>query len=205
MKNKIERTLFWFKVDEGELLHLNEKYFAIATLLNRLLNDRYRSDPIKFINIYFANNKYYEKYPAIPSDYVHYFKKNGGTLAYYGLFDLTKFNSLSVQRQNDYIWEKACRYLEYAAISIKNNDLIDAVRHAFQGGKEIHLNPDYRLVESEVIIYGQLLKAAIWVNFKADGMYSKMTLEKGDQIIFEKSIDETKMGLSFFFLKCIKV
>lgn len=65
-------------------------------------------------------------------------------------------------------------------------------------GTEINLNPDYRMVEADINVSGQPLKASVWVNFKEDGMYAKLTLEKSGEIVFEKGIDRTKKGVEFF-------
>ena len=192
---KIDRTLFWFKDGEIEFLDLNERFFSLGTLLNRLLNEKYDGKKIEFINIDFSSEKTYKLYPKLPKSDAYYY---GGHLRYYGTFDFDEFSRLSDEEQNKFIWEKACDYLSSSAKSIKNKKLLEACDYACKKGLELELNADYRMVEKDVVLFNQPLKASVWVNFKKDGMHSKFTLEKDNTIIFEKEIDKTKNGVEFF-------
>jgi len=192
---KIDRTLFWFKDGDLELLELNERFFGFGTLLNRLLNEKYEGKKIEFINIDFATEKTYELYPKLPKSDAYYY---GGHLRYYGLFNTDEFSKLNIEEQNKLIWSKACDYLISSAKSIKNKKLIDACDYASKRGLELNLNADYRMVEKDIELFNQPMKAAVWVNFKKEGMYSKFTLEKENKIVFEKEIDKTKNGIEFF-------
>lgn len=192
---KIDRTLCWFKDGDEMLIALNEDFFGLGTLLNRLLNDRYDGKKIKFINLDFATDKTYELHPNLPKEDAYYY---GGHLRYYGVFNKEQFSSLSWTEQQKYVWDKACQYLCKSAQSIKNKKLLEAAEYAYEKGIEINLNPDYRMVETSINVSGQQLKASVWVNFKEDGMYSKLTLEKEEEIVFEKEIDRTKKGVEFF-------
>lgn len=78
---------------------------------------------------------------------------------------------------------------------------MEATEYAYQKGLEMDLNPDYRMVESEITIFNKNLKAAIWVNFKENGMFSKFTLEDAsNNIIFERNISGTQKGVEFFLV-----
>lgn len=191
----IDRTLFWFKDGDEMLIALNEDFFGLGTLLNRLLNARYDGKKIKFINLDFATNKTYELHPNLPKETAYYY---GGHLSYYGLFNKEQFSSLNWTERQKCIWDKAHQYLCKSAQSIKNKKLLEAAEYAYEKGIEIDLNPDYRLVETNINVSGQQLKASVWVIFKEDGMYSKLTLEKEEEIVFEKDIDKTKKGVEFF-------
>jgi hypothetical protein len=195
MKNKIDRTLIWFSDDSERLYDLGDDFFGISSLLNRLLNQVYDGKKIKFINIYFATKEKYINLPVIPLNYVHHY---GGHIAYHGLIDFSEFNKLKKAEQKNFIWKQACNYLQVCAKSIKNDSLLKAVEYAYNKGLDLNLNPDYRMVEKDINLYGQNIKASVWVNFKQDGMYSKFTLEKDNQIIFEKDIDSTKKGVEIF-------
>ncbi|MHA3789598.1 hypothetical protein ACX0HA_15410 [Flavobacterium hauense] len=190
----IERTLFWFN-DKESLININDDFFGIGILLNRLLNEIYNGKKIKFINIEFNTEETYNLYPIMPKDSPYYY---GGHLTYYGIFDLSEFNTLSIEGKTKYIWDKAYHYLTKSAEEMKNRDLLEAAKYAYNKGLKIGLNPDYRIVETDVIISGETIKAAVWINFKEDGMYSTFTLEKEGFIIFEKNIDKTKKGIEFF-------
>ena len=54
---KIDRTLFWFIDGENQLNLVNDDFFGIATLLNRLMNETYDGKKIKFINIEFSTDR----------------------------------------------------------------------------------------------------------------------------------------------------
>jgi hypothetical protein len=192
---KIERTLFWFKDGNEILTSLNNDFFALGTLLNRLLNQGYDGKKIKFININFFTSKTYELFPVLPMDQPYYF---GGHLTYYGVFDRHAYDELTPVEQKTCVWENAHRYLCKAAEAMRNDQLLSAAESAYRVGIENKLNPDYRMVEIEINIKGHLFRASVWVNFKEDGMYSKLTLEQGGRIVFEKDIDATKKGVEFF-------
>lgn len=191
----IDRTLFWFEDGNEMLTTINEDFFGLGTLLNRLLNDRYDGKKIKFINIYFSTERTYELNTHLTKDEPYYY---GGHLQYYGVLDKERFSSLSWTERQKYVWDKARQYLCKSAQSIKNKKLLEAAEYAYEKGIEINLNPDYRMVETDINVSGQQLKASVWVNFKEDGMYSKLTLEKEEEIVFEKDIDKTKKGVEFF-------
>lgn len=191
----IDRTLFWFEDGNEMLTTFNEDFFGLGTLLNRLLNDRYDGKKIKFINIYFSTERTYELNTHLPKDEPYYY---GGHLQYYGVLDKERLSLLSWIERKKYIWDKAHRYLCKSAQSIKNKKLMEAAEYAYEKGIETNLNPDYRMVETDINVSGQQLKASVWVNFKEDGMYSKLTIEKKEEIVFEKDIDKTKNGVEFF-------
>ncbi len=194
---KIDRTLFWFRDGNETLLILNENFFALGILLNRLLNENYSGKKIKFINIDFSTLKTYELHSKLPKNDVYFYT---GHLRYYGTFDVIKFNALSEYEQKLFIWERAFEYLQASAKAISSKSLSDAIEYAYNKGLEINLNPDYRMIESNVVIFGKPVKASIWINFRADGMHSKLTLEIDERIIFEKDIDKAKNGIEFFLV-----
>lgn len=191
----IERTLFWFIDGNEQLLRLNERYFALGNLLNRLLNETYDGKKIKFINMYFRTEETYKLHPRSVRHYLHFY---GGHLNYDDVFELSIFNKLKKEDQDSMIWKRAFEILQESSISIKNNSLLTASEYAYKKGIDIGLNPDYRMIEADVIIYDEPIRASVWVNFRSDGMYSKLTLEKDGIVFFEKDIDSTKNGIEFF-------
>lgn len=191
----IDRTLIWFGDEEGMISQLNNYYFGMSTMLNRLLNEYYTGKKIKFINILFGTKEKYLKFPAIPMNYTHYY---AGHLHYYGHIDLKEFYSIDENEQPEYIWREVHNCLKEAAISIKNKNLLEAINYAYQEGLERQLNPDYRTLEKDVVLYEQTFKASVWINFKNYEMSSKFRLEKNGVIILEQDIDKTKSGVEFF-------
>lgn len=192
---KIKRTLFWFEDGDKVLTGLNEDFFGLAILLNRLLNEKYNGKNIKFLNIYFSTEKTYQSTPHIKRGSAYFY---GGHMHCYGEFDEEQFHSLGWPERQKFIWDKAYHYLCEAAKFLKNEELLNATEYANKKGIELNLDPDYRLVEAELDVCGQKLKASVWVDFRKDGMYSKFTLEKGTEIVFEMPIDKTKNGVEFF-------
>lgn len=195
MKTKIDRTLFWFNDGREDLHYLHEKFYGLAHLLNRLLNEKYDGKKLKFINFEFNTEKTYELFSVTPKNTPFY---SGGHLKYNGVFDINEFMKLSWSEQSKFVWERAHQYFIESAQLMKNTDLAKAADYAYHKGLENNLNPDFRAVDSEIILSGKPIRASVWIVFKEDGMYSKLTLEENDNIIFEKYIDKTKNGIGFF-------
>jgi hypothetical protein len=191
----IERLMFWFKDGDEQLISINEDFFGIAVLLNRLLNDNYDGKKIKFINLNFFTKRTYELHSVLPIDTPYYY---GGHLTYYGLFDVNQFNVLNWNEKKRYVWEKACDYIKKSAEFTKNKKLFDALEFAYLKGIAGKLNPDYRLLALNIDVYNQQLNVSLWINFKEDGLYSKLVIENDTGIIFEKQIDRTHKGVEFF-------
>ncbi len=192
---KIDRTLCWFKDGDEQLLSLADSFFGLSHLLNRLLNDRYDGKKIKFINLYFYTNETYNLYPILPKCTPYYY---GGHLKYYGSFDKNQFLSLGHKEQENFVWEKAHRYLLEAASMMKNTQLADAAEYAYKKGLEIELNTDLPVLETDLTVFGKNIKACVWIIFKADGMYSKFVLEQDGNVIFSRDLDRTELGIEVF-------
>ena len=192
---KIGRTLFWFRDGSERIQHLSGQFFGLGTLLNRLLNEKYDGKKIPFINLEFYTEKTYELFPAVPKN-THYY--SGGDLQYYGWFDKDEFMKLSWSGQSVFLWERGCQYLRESAQLMKNKDLTEAVDYAYHQGHAMELNPDFRAVDTEIVLSGQKIRASVWIVFKEERMYSKLTLEQDGTVIFEKNIDQTANGVEFF-------
>lgn len=191
----IERTLFWFKDGDEQLMSINEDFFGVSTLLNRLLNEKYDGKKIKFINLDFSTNMTYELHPALPKDTSYHY---GGHLRYYGVLDLAKFNLLNWSKKKHYVWERAYDYIKKSAEATKNKKLLDAVEYAYSKGIEKNLNPDFRLLDIIINISNHQFRSSLWIIFKEDGMYSKLSIENDAEVVFEREIDKTQKGVEFF-------
>jgi len=192
---RIERTLFWFKDGDEQLSSLDEDFFGISTLLNRLLNEKYVGKKIKFINIDFSTNKTYELHPVLPKDTSYYY---GGHLRYYGLFDIAQFNVLNWNDKKHYVWERAYDYIKKSAAATSNEKLSDAIEYAYSKGLEEGLNPDYRILDMNIKVNSQPFRVSLWITFGEDGMHSKLSIENDTEVLLEKEIDKTKKGIEFF-------
>ena len=134
-------------------------------------------------------------HPQAPKYYTHFYN---GHLSYDDVFDLEFFTTLTEIEQDQFIWKRAYEILTEISESIKNIELKRSIKIAYNEGLQKSLNPDYKLVEKEIVLFGQNMDASIWVNFKSDGMYSKFALDNRDGNLFEKYIDKVKNGIEFF-------
>jgi hypothetical protein len=98
----------------------------------------------------------------------------------------------------EYIWKRSCESLKLVAKKAKNQELAFAIECAYKRGVDLHLNPDYKVFESSVELYGTRMMAAIWYNFSEESISSKLVIEKNDKVVFEKHLDSTKNGTEFF-------
>jgi hypothetical protein len=192
---RIERTLFWFRDRDEELSELHERFYGLGFFLNRLLNEVYGGKKIKFININFTSPETFIKFPVVKKNSTDYYR---GHMNCHVEFQVKEFVSLDYDQQKKSIWHRAFEFLISSAVFLKNQELEKAVNYAYAKGLEQNLNPDYKMVEADVVIHGEQLKAALWVNFREDGMYANLTLEREGQLLFQKNIDKTKNGIGFF-------
>ncbi|WP_342333216.1 hypothetical protein [Pedobacter sp. FW305-3-2-15-E-R2A2] len=196
--NRIERILFWFKDGEVPLNQLTSKYFGLATLLKNLINLRYTGKKIKFVNLNFSSKRTFELYPGVAENHVHYYRGQGGHLAFYGVLNFHDFNALNEDEKTHFLWEEAHRVLSICAKSTKNDSLLEANDFAYRRGIETNFNTNYQLMEREIVLYGCTLKASIWIQFKNDGMEAYFTLEDNGKLRFKKFIDDAALGAEFF-------
>lgn len=197
MKTTIQRTLFWFQDGEEELTFLNDRFFPLGNLMNRLLSEVYNGKKIKFINLNFRTEKTYKLFPEVSKHWSHFY---GGLLRRNDVFDIDSFYRKGEGEQNIFIWECAYKALCKASEETKNMELLKASNYAYRKGLVINLNADYKMIEAEAVLHGEQLQAAVWVHFYPgkDRMYSKFTLEKEGAVILEKDLDEARLGIEFF-------
>jgi len=194
----VKRTLFFFHDGDKALVEFDNKYFPLAILLNRLLSERYFKKKVSFINISFRTEETYKLHPQAQKHYIHNY---GGMLSYDDVFDLRSFISKNEEERKVFIWKRAYEVLCEAAIATKNDEFLEACEYAYNKGIELELNPDYKMIEAEVVLHGVPVNAAVWVNFHKDLMSSKLTLEKDNVVLFEKhigSVGSSELGTEFF-------
>ncbi|WP_276482724.1 hypothetical protein [Paraflavitalea pollutisoli] len=194
---RIGRTLFWFSDGDEQLVSVNDDFFGIGTLLNRLLNEKYDGRKITFINLHFYPDKTFALHPIIPKDAPYYY---GGHLSYYGWYNLKLFNLMNWNEKKLFVWEKGFAYLKQSAEFTKNEKLLEAAQYAYSKGLEMNLNPDYRLLDLDFDVSGQKFRASLWINFEDDGMSSLLSVEKDTTVIFEKPIDKSRKGIEYFLV-----
>lgn len=191
MKSTIERTLFWFTDGDDQLLPLLDKFSPLALLLNRLLSNKYNGKKIKFINLNFRTEETYRLYPQADKYYLSFY---GGHFNYDDVFNLQFFRTLKEEKQKKFLWQRAYEIIREAALKLENVALLEAVEYAYQKGLEIGLNPDFKAVESNVVLNGNSFDAAVWMCFLSDRIVSKFTLARSETVFFEQMIDKAALG-----------
>jgi len=191
----IDRTLFWFRDGNDQIISLSEDFFGLSNLLNRLLNEKYAGRRIKFINIYFCTPRTYELYPTPPEEIINF---HGGHLTYYGKFEKEEFTKLSTLAQYQFVWEQACKYLSESASKMKNDKLLSAIKYAYERGYEIHFDTSFEVLKQDVFINGELIKASIWILFGDKEMTSKLTLQRNGKLVYEEQLARTNNGVEVF-------
>lgn len=201
-KLTIERTLIGFNDGIDAINLLNDKFTFLSVLLNRLLSEKYDGKKIKFLNIFFYDNS--EKLiKAYGKEYfLHYY---GGQFTYKKVIDYDYFLKMNFNDQKIFIWKEAFEMLQFAGKQLKNESLLISSEYAYHKGLEIGLNADYRMIEANVFLFGENLRASLWVNFLEDKMQANFTLEKNSKIIFNKLIDEGPNGMEFFLVMFKKI
>lgn len=195
---KIERTLYWFRYEGNRLDHYINRFFPLANLLNRLLNEVYNGKKIKFININFLTEENYAQSPLMLKDQADF---RGNSFAYNGIIDYSVFDNLSEHEKKVFLWDRALKYFESAAKTMKNSDFYEAAKYAYKKGVEMNYNPDYIILENEAIIDNKNIKASIWLHFEEDGaMYYRLVLQKNETVILEKELDNCVPGIEFFLV-----
>lgn len=202
MKLIIERTLFRFNDGYQAINSLNDRFDFLAILLNRLLSENYNGKKIKYLNIFFYENSE-NLIKAYGKEYfLHYY---GGQFTYKKVMDYYYFLSLSLDEQKAFIWKQAYEMLQFAGKELKNESLLLSSEYAYNKGLELNLNADYRMIETDVILFGEKYKASLWVNFLENEMQANFTLEKDNKIIFKKIIDHVPNGNDFFMIVFKKI
>jgi hypothetical protein len=190
----VYRTLIWFQDGSERVLDLSDKFFPYSVLLNRLLNKYYDGKKLKFLNIYFMTEVSFIMFPQRLRRYEYIMDH----IRTYGAFDKQEFTGLSFEEQKKFVWINACKQLEYAGLSHKNEELANAAKLALEDGLRMDLSPDYKLLEQHGIIEGQDAVASIWAKFPEDAMVANFSLEKDGKVLMDQQIDKTVHGIEFF-------
>jgi len=152
MKLVIDRTLFSFNDGIDAINQLNDKFTVLSILLNRLLSEKYIGKKIKYLNLFFYKNPV-KLIKAYGKDYfLNYY---GGQLTYKKVIDYDFFLSLDYDGKKKFIWKTAYEMLQFAAKELKNESLLNASEYAYHTGLQMELNADYRMIETNVIIFGE--------------------------------------------------
>ena len=195
MKNLIGRAAVWFKDGEYGRLSLTKTYYPLSALYTRLLREVYRGKQLKFINIHFNSEKTYELYPRAPRHHLDFYN---GHLNYNDVFDFDHFDSMSDSQKKVYIWSRLHEIVAAAAKKLANAELEQANEYAYTTVMQRSSIADYKTLETEVVLFDQVVTAAIWYIFKDDGMYSCLVLVRDNKELFRKELARGALGNESF-------
>lgn len=197
MKHLIDRAAVWFKDGEYGRLSLTNTYYPLSVLYTRLLREVYQGKRLKFININFDSEKTYELYPRSPRHHLNFYN---GHFNYNDVFDFDHFDSMSDEQKKVFIWSRVHEIVAAAAKKLGNAELERANEYAFTAGMERSLSADYKILETELVLFDQIVTAAIWYIFKDDGMYSYLVLTRDKKELFRKELAKGALGNEFFLV-----
>ena len=80
------------------------------------------------------------------------------------VFDFGNFDSLSDDQKKVYIWSRVHEIVAAAAKKLGNAKLEQANEYAYTTGMQRSLIADYKILETDVILFDQAVAAAIWYN-----------------------------------------
>jgi hypothetical protein len=106
--------------------------------------------------------------------------------------------NLDWEEMNMFIWEKTYTYLSQSTKLMKNPKLLEAVEYAYKKGLEIDLNPNYKHLTTTFNISDKQYVALLCFNFKKADMFSSITVECDNEVIFEKEIHQSQNALLYF-------
>ncbi|WP_422106609.1 hypothetical protein [Winogradskyella sp.] len=65
-------------------------------------------------------------------------------------------------------------------------------------GKELNYNPNFRLLDVNLEISDEIIRASLYVDFSEDWMSTKLILLKDSNTLFEIDVDRSMTGNEFF-------
>jgi len=199
----INRILFFFRDGQNDLINIDNQFYPLCLLLNRLINEKYNGRKIKFLNLKFSTEKTYQIYPKSPKYYTHHYQD---TIFYNDVFNLEVFSLMTKENKSYFLWERAYEILIEVSAKSKISELAIAAEYAYYKGLKMNLETNFRLLEEDIVLYGTQVKAILLIKFDDFNMYSVFTLEKGyDTVIFEQQIDSAKLGVDYFLTMYKKI
>ena len=119
--------------------------------------------------------------------------------------DYEYFLKLDFYNQKLLIWKEAYDMLQFAAAELKNESLKISSEYAYRKGLEMKLCADYRMVETDVVLFGEQYKASIWVNFKEFTMEANFELERNGEVLIRRLLETAPNGMEFFLVMFRKI
>ena len=107
---------------------------------------------------------------------------------------------MTADQQKVYIWSRVHEIVAAAAKKLGNAELEQANEYACTTGMERSLIADYKIRETEVVLFDQVVTAAIWYIFKDDSMDSYLVLTRDKRELFRKELARGALGNEFFLI-----
>lgn len=185
----------WSLKDEyGNMGFLNEQFYPLMLLQERLLSEAYTGKRIRELHINLFSEERYLQHPEVLRYHVN---SHIGKLSYNEVFDLDAFEKMPREDRPAFMWNKAFEVLKLLAKETDNHLLLEAVEYAWRKGLDTGLNPDYRLLEKEVELHGETCLAVIWMIFSAGWMTAVFKLERNGKVLLEKRVSSTILGIGY--------
>uniref|UniRef100_UPI0040483AFE hypothetical protein n=1 Tax=Roseivirga sp. TaxID=1964215 RepID=UPI0040483AFE len=202
MSTRIERILFFFFDGRDRHNELNNRFFPLALLFNRLINSQYNGPKIKFININFRSQKSFDLYPNNRPESFNLYR---GHLNYDGLFDFDKFERPDKEEQISFIWTEVCDVLAKVAEEIGNNELKKALEYVKEAGIKNKFEVNYKVLEEELLVFDKPVNTSLWFDFSDAIVRSMLRLCIGQDLVWEREVHRSEIDLEFFLVMYKKI
>lgn len=214
MKGKIKRFQLVFRHKEDRLGYFENTIFPLAMLFMHSINKYYSAGKADINVIDFWTEATYKIYPTRECGFTTFFRG----LTHFTKIEESFFTELTYQERKSYLWERVYQIFKEILPKVKQFDLLEAVEKAYQDGLAVGLNPDFRVLEKDVILYDIHFKASVWMTFNEDNIssfntpfrqfdgqhlftedvISKFTLERDGVVVYERELDTGSMGNEYF-------
>lgn len=182
------------------MVKASDDFFLLSFLMKRLLNEFYSGKKTNNILVNFSAEDRFHRYPTLIKFHTHYYD---GYYSFEDPIDLDFLQSLSFEKQKEYIWDRAHVAICEMAIKGKNALLLDACNCAFEKGKDLNLNTSYELIKQNVIMHGKHLKASVNVDLLIDKFIFKFILANDSAILYERLLYQSN-GMGEVYMEMFK-
>ena len=118
---------------------------------------------------------------------------------FFDVFDLKSFLELDFVMQVQYLWKRVFSILVDVSERLKDSMLREAIQYAYKKGLDIGLDPDFRILQQNIMIKNKSLDASLWARFNREVVIAEFALSIGDRVIFTNEVDQSRPDIEFFY------
>jgi hypothetical protein len=192
----MRQAAFFFRDGHEDLVPFINKFYPLAFLLKRLLEEKYQDKKLNFIAISFYTPETFRN--GVPES-GYGLNWAGDAISYDEVFDRHSFEQMSENEMKYFLWNKAFAALKMAAEKKGNKLFLEAAEYAHKKGIDNGLALDYKAVDTDIILYEKAVKATLWIRFKEEWS-SELKLEREGKVFFTKGIHKIPPGNGFFII-----